>query len=79
MFQLKLARQKHRQIGLNFFYFIPVEPYVKALTEYADAPLGAPLAQIACTVEAYPRPTIIWQLNGVKLLDSNKYFLVWKC
>lgn len=41
-----------------------------------EAPLNAANARMACTVEAWPRPNVVWLFQSHPLHDSEKYSTV---
>uniref|UniRef100_A0A183CQW0 Ig-like domain-containing protein n=1 Tax=Globodera pallida TaxID=36090 RepID=A0A183CQW0_GLOPA len=49
------------------------EPIVIPQSMVAEAPLNALVVRIACTVEAWPRPNIVWMFGGQTLHDSSRY------
>ncbi|KAL3090810.1 hypothetical protein niasHS_007185 [Heterodera schachtii] len=49
------------------------EPVVVPQSVVAEAPLNALVVRIACTVEAWPRPNVVWMFDGQMLHDSSRY------
>ncbi|KAL3092777.1 hypothetical protein niasHS_007986 [Heterodera schachtii] len=49
------------------------EPVVVPQSVVAEAPLNARVVRIACTVEAWPRPNVVWLFDGQLLHNSSRY------
>uniref|UniRef100_A0A1I8BT17 Ig-like domain-containing protein n=1 Tax=Meloidogyne hapla TaxID=6305 RepID=A0A1I8BT17_MELHA len=49
------------------------EPVVVPQMLIVEAPLNATYAKMACTVEAWPRPNLVWLFKNQPLHDSEKY------
>jgi hypothetical protein len=58
------------------FFNLAVEPVVVPQSLVVEAPLNSLITRIACTVEAWPRPNIVWLFEGQPLQDSAKFSTV---
>ncbi|CAD6184497.1 unnamed protein product [Caenorhabditis auriculariae] len=47
-------------------------PFVQAQSTTVQASLGA-MTRLVCTTEAWPRPDVVWEKNGVHIFDSQQY------